>query len=163
MYFKAFESKLIIICVSRFLSVIIEADWSGSPLFSNWTLSSKFFSWAFNLNTFRHSCSRSSTLHWVMFSTKDFASICAKSRMSLIRKSMRFAQFVAISRNCWPRSSTLVLRIFRDEIMPLSGFLNSWAAYAKAIVLMADVALCLSNSIKLDISLTFVIMNWKPF
>jgi hypothetical protein len=80
--------------------------------------------------------------------------------MSLIRKSIRFAQFVAISRNYLPLSSTLFLRIFRDDIMPLSGFLNSWAADAKAIVLMADVALCLSSSIMLDISLILVIIKW---
>lgn len=124
-YFKAFESRFIIICFKRFLSVIIVDEFSASSLLSNQTSRSKFFSQAFNLNTFRHSCSRSSTLHRVMFNTNDFASICAKSRISLIRKSMRFAQFVAISRNYWPLSSTLFLRILRDEIMPLSGFLNS--------------------------------------
>ncbi len=94
------------------------------------------------------------------FKMKDFASYWEKSRMSLTKKSIWFAQFLAILKKTIPPEvrSILFLSKSREATIPLRGFLNSCAAEANAIVLILDSCFYLSISSHWDMSLIVTIL-----
>ncbi|TNV84798.1 hypothetical protein FGO68_gene8327 [Halteria grandinella] len=97
-------------------------------------------------------------------STKHLVSIQEKSSMSLTKKSIRSELLFAIWKYYLLSGSSLFSSIrglisSRLALIALRGFLNSWAAEAKAIACISVMFLCFSNSCQYDMSRIVVIVR----
>lgn len=158
-YFKALDTRFIMICFKRLPSVII---FGGQILLSLVIIfRSIFLSSALNYKTVILSSNIFKISTSEKFSIRDLDSIYEKSSISFTKKSIRLAQFRAMLQYCIPFSFSI--RGYNKpnvDTTPLRGFLNSCAADAKARVFISDKLLVLSSSNQWDISLIVVITSF---
>ena len=155
-YFSALETRLIRICWTLFPSMRISVGKSWEML----ALSSIFFMSALNFRMSMHSLMIwTKSVIWSMLRESWFASCYEKSKTSLTRNISSFPQLVATIKNFSASGEFMkFLRSSRHYRIELSGFLNSWAAEANAMVLSFCICFCSWSSIHWDMSLIVVMM-----
>ncbi len=154
--------RLIRICLTLFSSVIMIE--SFYIVVHSWhTIHRSIpFSFALNLSTLMQSLMilKRKTGWWLRI--REFASSWEKSRKSLIRKTIRFEQFLAILKKRPPLPFSIKgSRRSRELTMALRGFLNSCAAEAKARDCNFLFRFWFSNSTHYDMSLIVVMANFS--